>query len=157
MAEIRLVDVVLLRCNFDALVSTGESAEPDRNTSMDEEALAGADLPYEYPAGDFLVLEAWMTEQPDAVALFVTAKLEDAALPFRLEATMGARFTIDDMGDASSENIERTLTWLCYPYIRELISTVTGRSPLPPYFLPAITKMPHPTVEGSTPPPTPDE
>ena len=46
----------------------------------------------------------------------------------------------------TAANLESTLVWLSYPYLREIISSISGHSPLPAYFVQALTRMPHPSV-----------
>lgn len=167
MAEIRLDDFVLLSCDFEVWPSR-VGAEPDEapeGEAPDEpveevEAVAGEaavsaepaddeDILGYYPAGDFLQLDPSSWEHEDHYLLALSASLDDPGLPFRLNLTVGSRFFVgqDEEGNRPSlEETESTLVWLSYPYLRETISAITGRSPLLPYYLPAITKLPHPSV-----------
>jgi hypothetical protein len=113
-----------------------------------DEAAAAQDAEddlFTYPEGDFVKLSSTATREGDQIVMYLQADLDDTAFPFRLSMLLGARFDVP--GETlDAEHATSTLVWLCFPYVRELVSSITGRSPLPPYYLPALTKMPHPSV-----------
>jgi hypothetical protein len=115
-----------------------------------------AESPYDYPEGDFLQLEAWFGSPEAPVpeghrVLFMHATMDDELLPFRLELLLGADFVLGGLENIDLDDLQPTLVWLCYPYLREIISAITARSPLPAYFLPPITMMPNVTAQRDPP------
>jgi hypothetical protein len=140
MADLRLRDVVLLQSLF-LMWPDG----PPQPTPDDESA------PFEYPDGDFMLLAPTTSREDDEFTLYLEAKIEAGTMPFQLELLIGARFSVNEEPDLKAEDAEPTLVWLIYPYLRELIGSITSRSPLPPYYLPALSKLPHPSVAESQP------
>ncbi len=154
MASFKMLELVLLGCEFE--MWPGGSEPPAEEAGADPLAAHDPLEIFEYPAGDFLFLDAKTTRHEDEIyLLFLRAGLEEDAMPFHLEVTLGVRFQIDtEEGEALLEphEVESTLVWLCYPYLRETIAAITGRSPLPPYVLPPIVRMPDPSVLKRTEP-----
>lgn len=144
MAQIQLTDLVLLASNFQ-MWPRGAAPPPDTD-----------DATLDYPSGEFVELSASTTQQDDAWVLYLNADLDDPQFPFKLSVLLGARFEIGDE-DLTVEEAEKTLVWLCYPYLREIIASITGRSPLPPYYIPALTRMPDPSVLAAPVGPAPSE
>lgn len=134
MPEFQLTEFVLLRSSFETWPGGAPAEEADQ------------EQPFAYPEGDFLDLGASTTRDGEDLILFLRARLDDKQLPFRLEAVVGARFTVEADSKLTAAEAEPTLVWLCYPYLRELIGSITARSPLPPYFVPLLGKLPHPTA-----------
>lgn len=144
MADIRLADFVLLECDFELWPERADEEPSEAQDDTGEEV-------FEYPEEDLLDLAASTAAAGDDYVLYLRADLDDPRLPFRLGLMLGARFVIreDEEGPPPSvEDVEPTLVWLCYPYLRETVASITNRSPLPPYMLPALTRMPHPSVLG---------
>jgi hypothetical protein len=136
VAAISLTDLVLLGSNFEMWPQGAASPpSPDDNSS------------FQYPKGDHLDLSAEVARDGGQLVLFLTASIDDPSFPFRLNVVIGARFDVPDE-TLEEQRAEGTLVWLCYPYLRELIASITGRSPLPPYYLPGLAKLPHPSVVG---------
>ncbi len=94
--------------------------------------------PFVYPEGDFLTLAAATKRSPRGLVLYLQADIDDFAIPFSLSLLLAARFELAE-GDVEREDLESTLVSLCYPFLRELVADITGRSPMPPYELPART------------------
>jgi hypothetical protein len=149
VAEIRLTDFVIFQCEFELW--------PDQRGKDQSEAAVvqlAAESPedYVYPEGDFLRYAPTTLREEDGFALFVNAALEDDQLPFSLRITYGARYAIgDDAKELATEAVEPTLFWLAFPYLREAISNTTGRSPLGPYYLPPLSRLPDPSAGGTEP------
>ena len=154
MASIQLTDLVLLQSAFEMW-----PGDPDPADAEEHE-----DRFFAYPEGDFLQLSTSSErESENEIVLYVHAGLDDPALPFRLEVVLGARYHIGESEEElPAERAEATLMWMCYPYLGELVATITGRSPLPPYYLPALTRLPDPSVlvgaspSGESPAETPE-
>lgn len=141
MAQIKLTDFVLLASEF-RVWPRGLSQTEDGSDEVD------------YPTDDVAQISASVTrntateaadvEGPEEWILYVHLTIDDETFPhFLLHLSVGARFEIDEM-EHDPERAQSTLVWLCYPYIRELVASVSGRSPLPSYYLPALTMMPDP-------------
>jgi hypothetical protein len=139
MADLRLLEFVLLGATFE--IRTGldwlGQAEP------------GAEGPY--PAEDLLALVSGAERDGDEFVLRLDASLEDERLPFRLSVSTGARFLIVDEPELTAERAETTLVFMAFPYLRETIWTLTGRSPYPAYAVPPLTKLPDKPVRGDEP------
>jgi len=144
MADIKLTDLVLLASEFRMW---------PRGASVGDEQSHEEDFRFDYPPGDLAEISASVGREPGEISgqpgeyvLYVGLKIDDDAFEFfMLNLTVGARFEIGEEG-LTAERLEPTLVWLCYPYLRELVASITGRSPLPPYYMPALTKMPDPAV-----------
>lgn len=88
----------------------------------------------------------------DTVILFAQIELNQQVTDLRLNAELGVRFRFEDAAAYTEGAVRSTLMWMAYPYVREMVSTVTARSPHDAYYLPPLTKMPDPaTVEGAAP------
>lgn len=161
MADIRLVEFVLFECDFEMRAErSGDPASEPTDAPEDNADELESDKPdesyFEYPSGDFLELEHRAFADGDDYVLIIDATLDTPQLPFRLSITVGARFYVPSDANAGRPAVEEaagTLVFLCYPYLRETISGITGRSPVPPYMIPPLTKLPHPSVTGE---PEPD-
>jgi preprotein translocase subunit SecB len=68
--------------------------------------------------------------------MIITKTKEDDVMPFEISITMQAEFDILEMG-APSEIRAEAATFL-YPYLRNIVSSVTGVSNITPYFLPPV-------------------
>src|SRR5688572_15935478 len=104
----------------------------------------------EYPDGDFLKLGASVEREDDNFMLFLNASLDEPTFPFTVDVVLGALFAVADEPDLEPDDVEATLVFMAYPYLRELIASITARSPAPQYFLPPLGRLPHPSVFGST-------
>src|SRR5438128_2706117 len=85
---------------------------------------------FTYPEGDYLRLSSSVTLEEDEFVLYLQAFIDDAAFPFKLDVLIGARFNAGD-DQLPPDRAEKTLVWMSYPYLRELVASITGRSPLP--------------------------
>lgn len=125
--------------------TTASEAETAGGAPGQESTEQGSDESYGYPEGDFLQLDASTSREGDEFILYLEGDLDAQRFPFRLQILVGARYEVKDV-DATAEEVEPTLVWLAYPYLRELIASITGRSPAPSYFLPTLSLLPHPSV-----------
>lgn len=143
MAHIQLEDVVLLGCEFEMWP---QRSEPDESAdSSNTEGGASAAVPDAYPTENILRWRATSRRDADELHLYLDGLLDDPRLPFTLRFDVGARYSTEDE-DLDAERAQPTLLWLVYPYLRELVSNVTGRSPLEPYYLPPLTRLPDPSL-----------
>jgi hypothetical protein len=120
MAEVRLIEVVLLSLRFRMW--------PDPPAP----AAAHSSTPFAYSEGDFLTLAAATERDDNGLVLYLQAEIDDRAIPFTLSLLLGGRF---ELADDEPEDVE-ALVSLCYPFLRETVANVTGQSPAPPYYLP---------------------
>lgn len=154
MADIRLTDFVLLQSSFEMWPESPAEAGRLATGQADEGAVVDAELAeasadgdiFVYPVGDFAQLWSSVTREDDVFVLYLRAAIDDEHFPWRLDVLVGARYDVSEETELALDEVEGTLVWLCYPYLRELIASITSRSPAPQYFLPALSKMPHPSV-----------
>ena len=126
MAEIRLTEVVLLDLRFRMW--------PDPPATV----AAHGSTPFAYPEGDFLTLAAATHRDDRGLVLYLQAgnrRPHDSFSPSDL--LLAGRFEIADTW-LTPEDIE-TLVLLCYPFLRETVANLTGKSPAPAYCLPPRT------------------
>ena len=143
MADIRLVDIVLLQFAFEMWPDRPDASKSDSSETdtQDDET----ELGFDYPEEDIVELQASSSREGDEFVLYLRATLDDERLPFKMELLLGGRYSFRDL-EESVEEVEPTLVWLAYPYLREVIVAATTRSPAPPYFLPPMSYLPHPSV-----------
>jgi hypothetical protein len=135
VAELRLLEFVLLSSRFDA------SAEAWPESGSD----------FQYPAEDVAQLGFDAERVDDEFRLTIQVDLEEG-LPFHLMIRAGARFLVTDAPDLSPEEAQATLVFLAYPYLREAVANLTMRTPFPAYFLPPLIRLPDPSVRGDAEP-----
>jgi hypothetical protein len=141
-------DFVLLGCQF-SLASSDQSSEG-------EPAVHG-----EASHGDFGEPERLLTLALDDVNLAYGASRDgdefrlviEASRPdtpisrgFMLAITAGARFETDAPPELTAEFAESTLLFISYPYLRELVFSLTGRSSVGPIRLAPLTRLPAPSM-----------
>jgi hypothetical protein len=131
VAQIQLTDFVLLRAAFQMWPRGGALGDaPD-------------DRPYTYPEGDLLSLTPVTVKDDQGFVLFLKAELNAEELPFQLDVQIGARFVLEPNASLTVDEVEQTLVWLSYPYLRELVANITARAPIPQYLLPPLSRLPH--------------
>jgi hypothetical protein len=111
-----------------------ESASPPENPDRRHE-IPGVELDYS------------TTEEDDEFVFILRLKVTDPTVPYSLEVVTGSRFEIPDP-PVAVQQAEATLLFVSYPYVRELVASITGRSPYQAFELPPLTRLPHPTVTG---------
>jgi hypothetical protein len=124
-----LEDVVLLSCRFRF------SPKADDEVGDTEGGDAQGEDEFTYPDENMLQVRSVLDIEEDAALLFLQATLDDERLDFELDVEIGARFSSPEKFDLPREQVERTLVFMVFPYVRELVSNITSRSPAPPYFL----------------------
>lgn len=92
-----------------------------------------------------VALTTTLDEGENEFTLITRAWLDDMAAPFELEVVTGSRFDAPDP-PVGIDEIEATLLFMTYPYLREVVSNITGRSPYESYSLPPLAKLPHQRV-----------
>lgn len=129
MLKLTLRDIALLKSTFEQKL--GED-QPDWETDA-------------YPDEQLLQLAVDTSIDDNEAVAFIEGKLEDERLPFSLTFEMGFLFSIPDGEQVpAAVEVEPTLVWLAFPYLREFIADLTGRSPAPQYFIPPLTRLPQP-------------
>lgn len=129
---IELVDFVLLACQFAVI---GEDGTPDPDEQRGE------------PPGfevDGARLHVLSLEEDTAEGEFVfvlQTTLVDPGSPYSLEVITGSRFTVPEP-PVTAREAASTLLFISYPYVRELVASITSRSPFQVYRLPPLTKRP---------------
>lgn len=139
MADLRLLEFVLLRTSFEARTATEWPIATDIAHGSP------------YPPDDVLELKASAERRDDAFLLRLDATLADDRLPFELTVSAGARFIVVDAPELTAERAQSTLVFMAFPYLREMVWNLTGRSSYPPYALPPLTRLPDAPVRGDEP------
>jgi preprotein translocase subunit SecB len=65
---------------------------------------------------------------------------------FELAVTVGARFATDAGPELEAETAESTLLFIAFPYLRELIFDLTGRSPMGAVRIAPLRGLPAPSM-----------
>jgi hypothetical protein len=162
---LRLTDFVLLGCRFEIV---GEVADRAAEVAPRSDTVVSIELS-EPAAGDQtgegedskedplglgipgLELRYSTSEEDDEFVFVLRLELADPSEPYRLELVTGSRFDIPDPA-VTVQQAEATLLFISYPYVRELVSNITGRTPYQQFELPPLTKLPHPRVTGEVKP-----
>jgi hypothetical protein len=171
VAGLELTEFVLLVCDFHVLgempnggvspseepeirASSGES-EPSRveDESMSQPPSDG--MPDDSQEADWKTLELHganlrytATAEENEFVLLVHLLLTDPTAPYELNVVTGSRFTAPDDPPVALEEAETTLVFITYPYLREVVSNITSRSPYREFTLRPLTRLPHPRVRG---------
>ena len=146
MADIRFEEIVVLGCEFEMWPSMPSDTKDDEAASKQgvEVLPAGEErFDSEYPTENIIRWKSTASRDGDELLLFLSARVEAPRLPFRLTFDVAARYATTD-ADLTAERARPTLIWLAYPFFREFIYNITGRSPLEPYALPPLTRLPDP-------------
>lgn len=172
---VRLNEIVLLACQFEvvgepaeraALASPSgdgpEGSEAEETPQPTDRAMSEGS-PGEESAGDDGVFRDGLEvegarleyavsiqgEEPDTeFVLIVRTILEEPALPYELELLMGATYDTPEPA-VTQDEVASTLLFMVYPYIREMVFSITGRSPYRAFQLPPFARLPHPRVSGA--------
>jgi hypothetical protein len=171
-AEIQIEEIIWLVVQFDAfpdiieeiIVGEEETAvdEPPQSTEEHDSADAGP-MDEQTPDGDegtppppepaFEYRGQVELRGDDTVFLFAQIATGPPITDFSFAGELGVKFKFADAATFAEDAVRSTLLWMAYPYVREMVSTVSSRSPQGPFFLPPLTKMPDPaTVQGASPP-----
>ncbi len=150
MADIKFDELVLLGCEFEMWPKPPEDATVTNSEETTGAAVAtvgdddsGERFDSEYPTENIIRWRSRANREGDRFLLFVWARIEAPRLPFRLTFDVAARYTTTD-SELTAERARPTLIWLAYPFFREFVYNITGRSPLAPYALPPLTRLPEP-------------
>ena len=153
MADIRFEELVLLRCDFEVWPDAEDVEGAETSAEEGEGAPApegdGQDrFDSEYPTENLLRWKSTASREGDEYVLLMWARIEAPRLPFRMHFDVGARFVTTPEERNTAEEVRPTLIWLAYPFLRELVHNLTARSPLPPYSLPPLTRLPDPSLQA---------
>jgi hypothetical protein len=148
----------------DELNSAAEATQADIATAQgdpeaDDEAGAERDLVHvETDDGDGqkaegeieldgVLLRYLVTVEDDEFVLILQTWITDVTVSYEMTAVTGSRFSIPDE-PTTAEQAAGTLVFITYPYVREIFTNVTARSPYPAFWLPPLTRLPHGRVTG---------
>jgi preprotein translocase subunit SecB len=139
MLKLRLTEMTVLSCSMEhRYAGDGEHDLPeDERSTYDPEV--------GFPDEQLIQLRVQsQTEEAEATA-WIEGKLEDKRLPFRLTFEMAFLFSIPETEVfPAPDEIEPTLVWIAFPYMREFIADLTGRTPEGQYYVPPLTRLPQP-------------
>lgn len=159
-----LTEVVLLACDFWVKLPEDDEdgAEPDTTgapgqveaprevqTPADEAPEIDGPTDQFVPVVELEGVEVSYTtdEQLDEFSLITRVRLTDPTAPYTFELVMGSRFTKPEPA-VTVEEAAATLLFMSYPYVREMVSSITSRSPYRAFLIPPLTRLPHPRVTG---------
>ncbi len=140
MADLRLLEFVLLKASFDVRLESAQANWVDE--------IGVYDFAQAYPTDDLLGLSSNVERIDDHFLLVMDVGLDDARLPFQLTLQVGARFLVTDDSELTANRVHSTLIFMSFPYLRETIANLTSRSPFATYALPPLTKLPDAPVRG---------
>jgi hypothetical protein len=147
MADIRFEEIVVLGCEFEMWPSPPPDSEADLELGEQSVEVVPAEdedrFDTEYPSENIIRWKSTASRDGDRMLLLLWARIEAPRLPFRLTFDIAARYITTDE-ELTAERARPTLIWLAYPFFRELVYNITGRSPLEPYALPPLTRLPDP-------------
>jgi hypothetical protein len=146
MADIRFDELVLLGCEFELWPKISTEEEPtEAESDPSAEVVVSDEDVYdsEYPSENIIRWKSQASREGDRFLLILWARIEAPRLPFRMTFDIAARYTTTN-DELTAEHARPTLIWLAYPFFRELVYNLTGRSPLEPYSLPPLTRLPYP-------------
>jgi hypothetical protein len=140
---IELVDFVLLACQFN-VHSPGEdehaataASEGDNSPTDDEAAAAGIEV----DGARLNILAIEVDEDENEFVFVLETTVTEVAAPYRLGIVTGSRFTVPEP-PVSANEAASTLLFISYPYVRELVFSITSRSPFTGFRLPPFTRRP---------------
>jgi hypothetical protein len=137
MLAIRVRDFALLSCSF--------SERTDNEASEEQGGEATESFESFYPDEHLLQLAVTAETEEEEIVCIIEGKLDDDRLPFELSFEIAFLFALpDEEVPPNIEEIQPTLIWLAFPHLREFVANLTGRSTAPQYFLPPLTRLPHP-------------
>lgn len=139
MAGPVLNEVVLLGCNFAALRDDHDS--PPEPYVEDERG-------YVHEVEGVSIRYSAVDDDEGELVLFTELRLIGPDHPYELDLLVGSKFDQPDP-PLTPERAVHTLFFITYPYLRELTSSITGRSPYDPLWLPPLTKLPVRKVQGA--------
>jgi hypothetical protein len=163
-ASLRLVEFSLLSCEFAIVERVPEdsppSIEPDLPPDLDAGHIAPTEdaIDDEVPSAavegtlelDGVSLFYSVTEEDEQFALILQTSLTDATSPYEMNIVTGSRYTLPDP-PATTAEAAATLVFIAYPYVREIFTNITARSPYRAFMLPPLTRLPHPRVSTEEP------
>ena len=141
--SIELVDFALLGCHFnispppeeDAAEEVGE----DGASTAEGDAQPSAGIEVEGALLSILTIE--VDEEESEFVFVLETTVTDPASPYEFVVVTGSRFTIPEP-PVSTDDAASTLLFISYPYVRELIFSLTSRSPFTGFSLPPLTRRP---------------
>lgn len=124
MSNLQFSDIFLLECSFAV-----RTAEAPRDPAA---------------SSDPLRLTTSQDRSDGRPFLLIRGEIDDPALPFRMSMTMIAWFELDatQLDSMETRLLERTMTFMAFPYVREFVSDLTDRSPGRAFFLPPRSAAP---------------
>lgn len=155
MAGLELNEFVLLASNFWVLAEPSEGDSDVANANGEPEADVSNSEDSEASLFDWKKLELDDAElmysasrEEDEFVLLARLTVNDPSAAYHVEVVTGSRFDVPDDPPVSIEEVEATLIFITYPYIREVVMNLTARSPYREFVLRPLTRLPHPRVSG---------
>ncbi len=138
-----LLEFVLLACDFNIVAP---SIEDDEGEGATDDAGAGVDsgppaTGIEVDGARLNVLSIDIDEDADEFVFVPETTVTDPAALYELSVVTGSRFTVPEPSVTTTEAAS-TLLFISYPYVRELVFSLTSRSPFSGFQLPPLTKRP---------------
>lgn len=124
----------------DAPDSTAQSTSSGR-----VESTTGDTPGIEVPGARLRILD--IGDEAEEFVFILETTITDPTSPYELTVITGSSFTRPD-SSLSATDAASTLLFITYPYVRELLASISGRSPFPAFTLAPLTKLPHASVEG---------
>jgi hypothetical protein len=154
VADIQLEEIVWLSAVFDAYPQ-----DKQKETQAEEVAAPPSEsteaVETEEPPALFSYRGRVDLTAVDGVELSVTVEVTDPDAQFAFTGKLGARFRFSDAATYHESAVRSTLMWMVFPYAREMVATITARSPHGAYYLPPMTLMPDPAAVAGAPAPHP--
>jgi hypothetical protein len=151
MPRIQLEDMTLFACEFRMRVPDMPDEDSEEEIAKHAEE-ASQKMSAPYPEEQLLELAVESGNEGSQYYAFIEGRLDDDRLPFSIDFEMGFKFEVPDAeGPAHSvDDLESTFVWLAFPYMRQLIADLTGRSPVAQYFAPPLSRLPKPDAPSGS-------
>lgn len=138
-----LVDFVLLACQFNIVGppiedDEGEGATDDAGAEVDSSRESSG---IEVDGARLNVLSIDIDEDANEFVFVLETTVTDPTALYELSVVTGSRFTVPEPLVTTTEAAS-TLLFISYPYVRELVFSLTSRSPFSGFRLPPLTKRP---------------
>lgn len=140
--SIELVDFVLLACHF-SINPSPDDGDASRNLASGEtpSTQMPASPGIEVEGARLNILTIDVEEDENEFVFVLRTTLNDPASPYELSVVTGSRFTVPEPA-MSTDDAASTLLFISYPYVREVVFSISSRSPFSGFRLPPLTRRP---------------